>query len=49
MYDDKDDDEEDSEGGATDEERAFRCKLIADEFQKRRKVIIAVKVITLIV
>ncbi|CAH3148738.1 unnamed protein product [Porites evermanni] len=32
-----DDEEGESEGGASEEERAFRCKLIADEFAKRRK------------
>ena len=40
--DDNDDDESDSERGS-EEERAFRCKLIADEFKKRRKVMIVVK------
>ena len=34
-----DDEEGESEGGASEEERAFRCKLIADEFAKRRKVL----------
>lgn len=33
-----DDEEGESEGGASEEERAFRWKLIADEFAKRRKV-----------
>lgn len=40
--DDNDDDESDSERGS-EEERAFRSKLIADEFKKRRKVMIVVK------
>lgn len=35
------DDEDDREGGS-EEERAFRCKLIADEFKKRRKVAITI-------
>lgn len=36
VYEDDYDDEDDREGGSG-EERAFRCKLIADEFKKRRK------------
>ena len=37
AYEDDEDNEDDREGGSG-EERAFRCKLIADEFKKRRKV-----------
>lgn len=37
VYEDDYDDEDDREGGSG-EERAFRNKLIADEFKKRRKV-----------
>lgn len=37
IYEDGDDNEGDNEGGA-EEERAFRCKLISNEFKKRRKV-----------
>lgn len=41
VYEEDDDNEGDSEGGS-EEERAFRCKLIADEFRKRRKVRIGI-------
>lgn len=41
VYEDDYDNEEDKEGGSG-EERAFRCKLIADEFKKRRKVEITI-------
>lgn len=36
VFEDEDNDD-DSGAGASEEERAFRCKLIADEFRKRRR------------
>lgn len=42
VFEDEDNDD-DSGAGASEEERAFRCKLIADEFRKRRRVMLTMK------
>lgn len=42
VFEDEDNDD-DSGSGASEEERAFRCKLIADEFRKRRRVMLTMK------
>lgn len=35
--------DEDNDDDSGEEERAFRCKLIADEFRKRRRVMLTMK------
>ena len=42
VFEDEDNDD-DSGAWASEEERAFRCKLIADEFRKRRRVMLTMK------